>query len=424
MSFIEGVHFLLMLRLKKDIIIKSFYCFLILLPFVDFFNGVVMLSLNIQIVGIAYRALFFLFMILSILIYFKVNQSILVVYSITALLFSLLFLQTAINGDINYLFNDVSTLLKLLLSVFIIEFSKKFIVGKQENYINRIVFLYSVFFPILLLIPYFLGMGNSTYNNGGGFKGFFTATNDITVVFIFLNIYMGDLFFKSFNKKQSYLKNGLVYLLNIACLILIGTKTGIIFCLLWFLFLFFKEVILNIKITLISRLKILFVSVFSLVFIVFIILRFFSVPLLNTYNRVLYFYNLYSNNFVQFLTSSRSVFFESALYFSKHTENPFLKFIIGNGFKYREEKWGIGGLIEMDLADTFFSIGIIGLVIVLLYYFKFIVLSIKSLNSNIFSVSFLVMFLYSVFAGHVLYSALSSTLLGIACTSLLKNSKE
>ena len=40
-----------------------------------------------------------------------------------------------------------------------------------------------MFFDWRILIPYVLGLGNSTYDDAAGFKGFYFATNDICLCF-------------------------------------------------------------------------------------------------------------------------------------------------------------------------------------------------------------------------------------------------
>ncbi|PEJ59489.1 hypothetical protein CN692_04655 [Bacillus sp. AFS002410] len=406
---------------KIELLIKIFYCLLILMPLIDFVNGLLINIGGPQIIGMFYRGFFIIFILVSLSIFYKYNdQGLLKIYIASFLLFFVLFIQTFfLHGNPYFFTSDISVVLKLLLSMYIIEFSKKFIKGKsKKNYFNKILFIYSIIFPVLLLIPYFLGLGTSTYNNGGGYKGFFSATNDITIVFLLLNIFMGSTFFQSITNRKKYILNGIVYFANFSSLILIGTKTGILFGIICFLFLYIKTVFFNKKASVVNRIKVLVITILILFLSIYIFKNIFIEPLLNTYERFLYFYNLYSGNLIQFISSSRSIFLGEA--YMRLDEEPMkiIRFIFGSGFKYRIQNWGNGDLVEMDMFDTFFSLGIIGIGIVLISYFQYFLLSVKR-TIGIYSVSFWILILYSFFAGHVLYSALSSTLLGIVCAQLV-----
>lgn len=90
--------------------------------------------------------------------------------------------------------------------------------------------------------------------------------------------------------------------------------------------------------------------------------------------------------------------------------------LIGFGFNARVETWGLGDLVEMDFFDVLFSLGILGLLVMLALLLFFLVKSCQ--KRSIYTALFLILICYGAFAGHVLFSALSSTLFGLVCGGL------
>lgn len=77
-------------------------------------------------------------------------------------------------------------------------FAKQFRNYLSVNKLARLTILLDVFLIGGLLIPYVLGLGNSTYDDAAGFKGFYFATNDIAYAFlIMLFLLAGFLFNRS-----------------------------------------------------------------------------------------------------------------------------------------------------------------------------------------------------------------------------------
>lgn len=407
---------------KKNTMVRIFYLLLIIMPIIDFLNGLSEYFGIPQVVGQLYRIFFIFFLLLSILTYSEgIDRWLMIVYFVSSFLFLLILLQTLFyQTSINHLFGDVSVILKFLLSIYIIEFTRRFWEFVDIGLFKKVISNYALIFPILMIVPYFMGVGNITYHNtGGGFKSFFTATNDITVVFLVLNIYTGYEFFNSIIRRDKVLKNGVKYLLNITSLILIGTKTGLVCGFLLFFYFWLKYVLFNFKVSIFSRIKILFFSALTVLIFLLGFKEFFLAPILDSYERFQYFYTLYEDDLVQFITSSRSVFFDEALNNLLNESLYWVRILFGSGFTYRMENWGIGDTIEMDMFDTFFSLGLLGLLIPLIYYFRFFLFSVREVNKDVFALTFIIVVLYSFFAGHVLYSALCSTLLGIICSVLL-----
>ncbi|WP_036064945.1 O-antigen ligase family protein [Listeria fleischmannii] len=128
-----------------------------------------------------------------------------------------------------------------------------------------------------------------------------------------------------------------------------------------------------------------------------------------------YFYGLYNNDILRFLTSSRSNFLEVAFSYYTETGN-FLLRLLGFGFYTRVAEWKGGYLVEMDFVDILFSLGIIGLFVTVMLLLYLLIKACK--KRTIYSILFIILILYGAIAGHVLFSALSSTLFGLVCGGL------
>lgn len=143
-----------------------------------------------------------------------------------------------------------------------------------------------------------------------------------------------------------------------------------------------------------------------------------------TYERTIYFYYLYNGDLIRLLTSSRSDFLEGGMYYFLMGPTPIFTLLFGQGFESRLEQFGRLGLIEMDFFDSLFGLGIFGIILLILPLGYFSVTAIKNQDNKVYSYTFLVILFYGFFAGHVLFSALSSTLFGLVCGGIILSKKE
>ena len=405
------------MKKSKNVMLNiiTFYFLISILPIIDFINGL-LITYNLGVpIGTAYRTIFILFLVLSIfLLGLKLAPIIILNYFVVVSILVLLLLQTIFNTG-SYFFLDLQLVLRTFLIILIPTYLYNF-----KNYVNirgveNVIKGFSVLFPMLLLVPFILGIGNSTYGAGGGYKGFFYATNDITLVFIILNVFTGSKLFESINNQKSFMVNLVVYFINFSCIILIGTKTGILFAVIFLLWLIYRYVLKNEKIAGFNKLKIFIFGIPIVIIVGFIVINFFSEPLKNTIERFNYFYKIYGHNMIQFLTSSRSEFLLFAKQKMSEESNYIFRMLFGNGFNYRFEFWGIGDYIEMDWMDLYFSMGLFGVIILFLYFFPFFIQVKKNASKSWYEYSFILIIIYSFFAGHVFFSALPATMLGVIC---------
>lgn len=408
---------------SKQKTIKFLLYFVGFFPIIDFINGV-FLSEGVSIpIGTLYRITLF---IILLALFINDDELITSPFGILFILsMSVFFLILAIqtiyfDNSYSVLFNDTSAITKYLLWFLIaLLFSKV-----SEHELTNLLIFIDVLFVIGLIIPYFLGLGNFTYaNSNAGYKSFFYATNDLTYVLVILCTVLLFYLIQCFSKKEwsNLLILSILYLANCYCLLLIGTKTGIVYSvaslIVTVLYLLFFKSDIPFQIKFLLSQIILVVSIFSL----FWGKNLFSDMIQGTIDRITYFYDLYDGNWVKILSSSRSIYFEDAVTnFVNYPQNHWV-FLFGFGVENRWSFFGrSGGYIEMDFLDTFFSYGAIGTVV---FFLPIIYLVYRIFKNNLFNKYAFLLFVTLGFAatsGHVFYSAMSATILGLIVSRLLR----
>lgn len=409
------------------------YFFLLLMasfPIIDVFNGYV-LSMNYSIpIGVIYRLFCFFFLVLMILCK-GLNQNTYTFYTVLFLLIFLLILgiqSVLFQNPLTLIFEDSTVLIKFFLWVLIPYFIYQHRVFMEKIKYEKIFIYIDFFFTIGLLIPYFLKIGNQTYaNSNAGYKGFFFATNDITLAFIVSATFTGWYLVKHLDKHFSFRLLGLIilYFANMLCLLLLTTKTGIFYGVfltigLLIYFLFFQT-----KIQASYRLLVSFFLIVAIFSLLIVNKDFIFSALSGTVDRILYFHNLYNGNLIRLLTSSRSEYLQGGWDYFTQSNHPVLVPLFGFGFQYRLVNFGRIGLIEMDFFDLLFGFGLVGILVTSSLIIYFFILAFKKKNWSIYTLMYGVVIVYSFFVGHVFFSALSTTLLGLICGGIiLEDQKE
>ncbi|EUJ31346.1 hypothetical protein MFLO_08987 [Listeria floridensis FSL S10-1187] len=213
---------------------RMFIGFIVIFPLIDFLNGF-FLSASIPIpVGVLYRLLFFLFLIAA--IFFgklpKTKFTLLAAMFILGNLILFMLQSLLLENPLSWITKDLSVFIKYFLWVLI-----PYYIYERRAFFTTIsyekIFLtLSFFFTICLLIPYLLGVGNQTYDNSGaGYKGFFFANNDTSFAFMISITFTAQSLLSSLRQKWNFKPLLLLMLFfgNIICLLLVGTKTGILY---------------------------------------------------------------------------------------------------------------------------------------------------------------------------------------------------
>lgn len=399
---------------------KIFIFLFAIFPVIDALNGFV-LSAGINLpIGISYRFVCIAFLIFQIArkgfpktIYTFLSVA-LIVCGISTLLIQTIVLQ----NDLSALLYDFTNMVKFFLWVLIPYYVYQRADMLKATSYEKIFLAISTFFTLGLLIPYVLGIGNQTYAaSDAGYKAFFFANNDTTIGFIASATFTGWYLFKQTKQTKLWTRMllALLYLGNLLGLLLLGTKTGIVYGVVLTIVLLFRFFFFQKRVGLAVKWGIGLTVISVLTLIVFQGRTFILTTVSGLIQRLTYFYNLYDGDLVRFLTSSRSEFLDTAFSSFIGTGNLVTQ-LIGFGFNIRVETWGLGDLVEMDFFDVFFSLGILGLVVMLGLLFFFLIKSFQ--KKCIYTVLFLILICYGAFAGHVLFSALSSTLFGLVCGGL------
>ncbi|MBC2057637.1 hypothetical protein HCJ57_14010 [Listeria booriae] len=414
---------------KLPLNISIFMGLTAIFPLIDFLNGFFLTS-GIPIpIGVLYRLFFFVFLLGMIAIE-KIPKS---PFTFVTFLFIagnlgiFLFQSVWLQNPLTWIIEDMSVFIKYFLWALIPYYIyQRKALFQTINY-EKIFIVISFLFTVLLLIPYVLGVGNQTYDNSNaGYKGFFFANNDTSFAFIVSITFTVQALIQRLQGKWNYrlLLLLLLYTGNMLCLLLVGTKTGIVYGAV-------VSIIVLLRLLFVVRYRSamhkIFVWLMSILLMGWVLLRglaFAGQMIAGTYDRMVYFYYLYDGNLVRLFTSSRSDFLEGGLTHFLASPYPIFTMFFGQGFEYRLEHFGRLGLIEMDFFDAFFALGILGMLFLVILLGYYIVMALKKTNQSLYSYLFLVILLYGFFAGHVLFSALSSTFFGLVCGGIILSKKE
>lgn len=408
------------------------YVFLFLtmiFPLVDTANGFfIAVGLAIPI-GQVYRVCFVLYIGFEILTHqiLKTIFTILVGIFITGNIILMLLQAIILQNSANWIVSDLNSLIKYFLWILIPYFCYQRSQELAEVNLSHFFKIINGAFILCLLIPYVLGQGTYTYTaSAAGFKGFFYAQNDLSCVFIVLISLACAELLQSIKNRWNWetLISLFIFFGDLICILLIGMKTGIVYEGLILVYLIISLIfsknyysVENRGITIIGCLLFLLVMAFRGLGVA-------TKMLSQTWVRLTYFYHLYNGDLIRLITSSRSEYLKAS--FEKFTADRYSIFVLlcGQGPTYRVENFGRLGLSEMDFFDLFFNYGIIGIILFLIVIIFLLREAFKRKNFSIYSFCFIVVLVYSFFAGHVLYSAISATIFGLIIGSVYLNNQD
>ncbi|AHF17086.1 O-antigen ligase family protein [Niabella soli] len=239
-----------------------------------------------------------------------------------------------------------------------------------------------------------LGISNSFFRS----QGLFSSGNG-------LGLLLGALsFILRFGFKQRYLKGigpKALYSLTLVCLMLIATKASVIFLVLNFIFMLWSIPSLYRSFLIIAFLVLIFIYADKIL------------ASLNIAFELLIFRFENKTSWLGFLMSGRESYLDTA--FTAFKQSPFLplRILFGAGSFLSYElptQYTLNyKMLEMDIFDTFFIYGIIGVCL----YFTFMIYCIRKSfkKSRILGWCTVTLFAHSMFAGHTLFNGLSATAL-------------
>lgn len=387
------------MRKKFDLIV---FLFLLLSPIIDVLTGLGVRYDFFLSIGVVIRGI----MLLLALIYLYINRkekSSIIIVGIYALV-ELLYLYFYLNSN---LFTEV----KNMIIIFYLPLMILFFSYYENKKINLSLMLkINVLYLLVIVVPYFLGIGFNTYSGLDGkssYLGLFLDGNELSALLLLLSPL--SIYYLLQEKNYSYLI--CFILLHLIGTLIIGTKVlllGTFIVALYFIINSLKK--LDKK-----KRNIVIIGTISFIVLGIILLPF--TPVYKNLTVSLDYYNVssikdvFKYEFIDNIIFSKRLSFSSKI-FSIYSDS-FIKIMCGIG---REAIILIKD-VEIDLLDIMYSIGVVGL-IVYLYTFKNKFLKLK----GVYKFTFILLFIISFFSGHVLIKPMVATFM--AALFLLNNSKE
>ncbi len=369
---------------------KFIYLFLLFSPLLDALTSIFVRNTNLGFsIGTIVRGIFLLLCIIWIR-YNVENKKILIFFALYVALALMYFFGTY-KGNI---LPEITNLFQIFYLPMTLLFFSKYNNDKIDD--KLIVKIY-LFYLNLIIIPYLFNLGYSlteSYSNKVGYFGFFIGGNEISAILVGLS----PIVLTYVNKSKSYILKVVTYLELLCVIVLVGTKTlfiGIIITLLYLLYkrLRYSYVVMNEKK---SKLPLLI----GIPIVIILIVLFPKIPMIKNINTTLDYYKIHSVKDVFKLENIDNIVFSKRLSNLSNVHKEFMKgetqdFIYGLG-KTKIEKINV---IEIDIFDIFYSIGIFGTfayILLILYTTKFNILR------NDKSFACILFIIISLFTGHVL----------------------
>ena len=398
-----------MIDKKKKIFDNFMLIFILMQPFIDALTCIQIKSnINILSVSVIFRGLAFLIILVYLIIKKDNRKSIFffLIYFLLSIIYNILLTNNNLNLEITNIF-------QIFYLPFFIIFFNSYDNKKINN--NLVLKLYFIYLN-LIIIPYFSGIGYSVsefYKEKIGYLGLFYGGNEISAILTCLL----PISLITLKDKNQIIK--IIFIIELfMCTYLIGTKTLMFGVLI--VFIYFVTRYLSCSYKSFSKLKKFIVIIIPILILVSICIIIPYTPMFKNIITAAKFFKVDSNNLFSMYGLNKIVF-SGRLGFLEKINNIFINSSILSIFM------GIGKttlintkLIEIDIFDIFYSIGIIGFVIWILYMIK----GMKNSKLNgIYKFTFILLIIISIFAGHILTSTNVSIYLALMII-LNKNEKE
>lgn len=285
----------------------------------------------------------------------------------------------------------LSSILKLIYLPIVLLYFKNYTWDSDKmKTLEIVLFMYLSIF----LLSYVTGIGSNAYletDGKSGFKGLFSSINEFSAIVVSLLFLVGT-FLK---KNKNYIRLSILILFSLITSLLIGTKVllgGILFTLLYFIYLDRKKIFFNQKV----QVKVL-ICIISLVFLIgggFLFTKTRTYQNMKIQQNFFHADRVFSYEFLnRVVFNDRLTFLEENFEFYK--EQDISKKLLGIGIGEYEVK-----MVEIDIFDLLFRYGMIG---VSLFMFIFIFrMGFQSMNIEAL-ISSILLILISCTSGHVLF---------------------
>ena len=368
---------------------KLLVMFLYFLPFIDLLTSIATWESKASI-GLILKGLFVI--ITSIYLFYKnyKKKEYWYLYGIFIIYF-LFYGSYLVFNKPNTIFIEFINVIKIFYFPFLVLFFSQ---CENKELSKKLFFYYSLCFLLMYLIPYPLGLGhniNEIYENKNLYLSYFYVGNELVNIFV-LVLPIGFLYLK--DKKRIYLLGYLI--LIFLMILLLGTKT------MYLSFLFVIGYFLFKKREMFKK------------YLVIILILLLLLPRSSLYKNIktsLEYYHIQNVSDLLTFQNIDNVIYSNRLSFVYNLHKNYQKEdIFGKIFGMGRQKIMTMKDVEIDIFDIFYSIGILGFMIYLVF-FVFVIN--KAKLKGIYAYLFWLLILISLFSGHVLLSPMTSSYLAI-----------
>ena len=368
---------------------KLLVMFLYFLPFIDLLTSIATWESKASI-GLILKGLFVI--ITSIYLFYKnyKKKEYWYLYGIFIIYF-LFYGSYLVFNKPNTIFIEFINVIKIFYFPFLVLFFSQ---CENKELSKKLFFYYSLCFLLMYLIPYPLGLGhniNEIYENKNLYLSYFYVGNELVNIFV-LVLPIGFLYLK--DKKRIYLLGYLI--LVFLMILLLGTKT------MYLSFLFVIGYFLFKKREMFKK------------YLVIILILLLLLPHSSLYKNIktsLEYYHIQKVSDLLTFQNIDNVIYSNRLSFVYNLHKNYQKEdISGKIFGMGRQKIMTMKDAEIDIFDIFYSIGILGFMIYLVF-FVFVIN--KAKLKGIYAYLFWFLILISLFSGHVLLSPMTSSYLAI-----------
>ena len=370
---------------------KFIYCIFLLLPFIDLTSSIMTRFLDLSLsLGSILKGLFLIFLVMYLFIFTKSEyKKISVIFVIITIIFSLLYLITKpIFWNFGIIFNEINYLIKSLFFpisffAFLCIFDD---IGFDKKVVEKLMLYTIITYSALLILPILTRTSFNTYENGlYGMVGWFYAANEISTILVLLFPFS----YLLISNKRKYLFLGILPILLVISYV--GTKVSLFgliisgFIVLIISFLYNKKILKN---PFLSAL-IIFIVILTINFGSYTIKNFLTV--LDTPSQTEEIYEcvdceeLPGDSLLTKIKKYGLRLLSQRNYFLKNTNEIYTDnfntetFLLGLGFNETEyiQNINITKLIEMDILDIFYHLGVIAVILFLTPFIFLLYLLIK-----------------------------------------------
>ena len=305
----------------------------------------------------------------------------------------------------NSLYQEIANLFQIFYLPFVLYFFMKY-----ENSVINDKFIFQIYLVYLnlIIIPYFLNIGvyaSDYYVGKSGYYGLFNGGNEISAIILGL---MPIAIKYLVGIKNNFLRI-ITLIETIFCIYLIGTKTILLGSIIVIIYFIFKWLYHNYqKINKKNLVKILIIA-FLVLLVGYLVLP--MTPLYKNIYLALKFFNVNSIGDFANLDVIDNIIFSGRLNILANINEIYIdSSLLVHLFGLGETTLLNLKLVEIDIFDIFYSIGLIGF---LIYIVTNILILKKIKIDGTYKFSFILLVIVSLFTGHILTSTCVSLYFGI-----------